>query len=254
MEVFPMHIFFKTPLGRKWRAAINTLKEAFPDVSFSGSGTGEAADLENADAIVAGELTPEEIHAAKRLKMVFVPYAGVDALPLPELRRRHIRVANVHVNAPFVAERAIALALAFYGKIIEYHNDMKRGQWHGYWAGLGVKDTWESIRGRPCAVLGTGEIGSAIARHLKGFDCPVYGFKKHPPKTPLKEFDAVTLDLWEAVEKSEPIFVCLPLTRGTRGILDEWILKKMSGKFLVNVGRGELIDEKAFFEALKSGV
>ncbi len=249
-----MHVCFKTPMGRRWQEALSPLKNAFPEVRFSECLPGDARGIENADALVAGELSREEIQAASRLKMVFVPYAGVDALPHSEIQRRGIRVCNVHVNAPFVAERAIALALAFYGKIISYHQDLKRCQWHGYWAGLGIKDTWSSIRDRSCAVIGAGKIGKCIARHLKVFECPVIGFKKHPVKDPLKNFDAVTSDLWEAVKESELIFVSLPLTPETRGIFNESILKQMAGKFIVNVGRGELLEEKAFFESLKDGI
>jgi len=251
-----MNIFFKTPLSTKWIEAMETIRKEFSEVTLAADDAEGRMNLKNADAWVAGQpsLSMDDLQAAKKLKIIFAPYAGVNTLPVAEIQKRRIRIANVHVNAPFVAERAIALALAFYGKIINYHNDLKHFQWHGYWAGSGIKDTWNSIRGRNCAVIGAGEIGKAIARHLKAFGCPVIGFKKHAQNGSMESFDAVTTDLWEAVGKSELIFVCLPLTRETRGIIGESILKKMSGKFVVNVGRGDLIEEKAFFESLKEGV
>ncbi len=249
-----MQLIFKFPSSRKWVDALEAIRQHHPEVTLSAGDSGGAKSLEKADALIAGELSAEDLQAAQKLKIVFVPYAGVDGLPLAEMRRRKIRVSNVHVNAPFVAERAVALALAFYGRIIDYHNDLKNFQWHGYWAGIGIKDTWQSIRGRACAVIGTGEIGKAIARLLKGFGCPVTGFRRSLPRAPMENFDSVTLNLREAVESSELIFVCLPLTRETRGILGESILKEMRGKFVVNIGRGELIAEKAFFESLRDGV
>ncbi|MBW2132374.1 MAG: hydroxyacid dehydrogenase, partial [Deltaproteobacteria bacterium] len=81
-----MHVCFKTPMGRRWREALATLKKAFPEVRFSECLPGDARSLENADVLVAGELSREEIQAAPHLKMVFVPYAGVDALPHSEIQ------------------------------------------------------------------------------------------------------------------------------------------------------------------------
>jgi len=249
-----MRILLKMPFGRQWMDAVETLRQAFPQIILAPEGPQAPVRLKDADAVVTGALTKDEIRTAEKLKIIFVPYAGVDALPLAEIQKRGIRVSHVHANAPFVAERALAMVLAFYGKILPYHEDLKRSQWHGYWAGGGVRDTWQSIRKRTCAVIGAGEIGKAIARHLKPFDCPVIGFKKHPEKDPPEGFDTITLDLWEAIAPSEIIFVSLPLTPQTHGILNASMLKKMQGKFIVNVGRGELIDEKGFFEALKEGV
>jgi len=251
-----MNIFFQTPLSSRWIEAMETIRKEFPEVSLAVDDAEGRMNLKHADAWVAGQLSvsTDDLQAANNLKIIFAPYAGVDILPVAEIQKRRIRIANVHVNAPFVAERAIAMALAFYGKIIDYHNDLKRSIWHGYWAGSGIKDTWNSIRGRSCAVIGAGEIGKAIARHLKLFGCPVVGFKKHAKNESLENFDAITMDLWEALRKSELVFVCLPLTRETRGMIGESILKKMFGKFIVNVGRGDLIEEKAFFESLKDGI
>ena len=120
-----MKLVFYNQLNRAWLEKIEGLRREFSGVDFvtgPGHGHGKAED---AEAIVAGELAPELLGRLKHLKMIFVPYAGPDALPLAQIKARGIRVANVHGNAPYVAERAVAMALAFYGRIIDYHNDLK---------------------------------------------------------------------------------------------------------------------------------
>jgi phosphoglycerate dehydrogenase-like enzyme len=249
-----MKFVFYTKLSSGWLEQIDLLRKEFAHIEFVTNAESMEGEIPHAHALVAGEITPELLGPAARLHIIFVPYAGVDALPLEMIRERGIRISNVHVNAPFVAERCIAMALAFYGKIVDYHNDLKKFQWHGYWAKGTVDDTWNSIQGRPCAVIGAGEIGKHIAKQLKAFGCPIIGFRKRAA-TPLPEyFDHITLDLNEALERSELVFVALPLTPETKGMISAQILSRMRGKFLVNVGRGEIVDEEGLYRSLKDGI
>ena len=142
------------------------------------------------------------IERARKVRIIFVPFAGIDALPLEVIKERGIRIANAHGNAPFVAERAIAVALAFYGKIIDYHNDLTMGKWHGFRVRKGVGDSWDSLQGKTCAILGTGEIGGHIARLLKAFSCATIGFRRRRTKPMPEFFDETTITLNEALELS----------------------------------------------------
>lgn len=249
-----MKIIFYNRLNRLWLENIEKLRTEFSEVDFVTDKERVDNEIEESDAIVGGEITIERIRNAGNLKIIFVPYAGVNALPLDYLKKHGIRISNVHGNARYVAERCIAMALSFYGKIIEYHNDLKNSQWHGYYAKGTVSDSWESIQGKTCAVIGMGEIGKYIAKFLKVFDCTVIGFKKRPVVEKLNYFDEITLDLNEALEKSELIFVALPLTGETKGFFTAEIMERMRGKFLVNVGRGEVVDEEGLYRSLKQGI
>jgi len=249
-----MKLLFHTRLNRLWLEKIEQLRNEFSGVDFFTDVQKADREIKNADAIVAGEITREVIKRAKKLKIIFVPYVGIDALPLDYIKTHGIRISNVHGNARSVAERCIALALSFYGKIIDYHNDLKLFQWHGYWAKGTLSDTWESIQGKACTVIGTGEIGKAIARYLKVFDCRTIGFKKRAVTEKPECFDEITTDLNEALEKGELIFVTLPLTEDTRGMFSAEIMHRLKGKFLVNVGRGLIVDEEGLYRALKEGI
>ena len=163
-----------------WSQKMAELQTAFPEVEFIPVGDSTPRDIEKAHAFVGARMPLDHFQQAVDLKIVFVNFTGPDMLPLDMFRKRNIRLSNTHGNARYVAERAIALALSFYGKIISYNDDLKTGKWHGLYGRKGLQDTWESIHGKHCALIGTGEIGRWIAQYLKVFDCRVIGFKNRP--------------------------------------------------------------------------
>jgi phosphoglycerate dehydrogenase-like enzyme len=163
-------------------------------------------------------------------------------------------VANSHGNAKYVAERTVAMILAFYGKIIEYHNDLAEGRWHGFWVGRGLDDTWESVDGKTAAVIGAGTIGHYLARLLKALEVTVVGFKRRPVDTLPQHFDDMYYNLDSAIGAADMVIVALPATTETKGLFDAPRLSRMEGKLLVNVGRGSIVEEKALYDALRGGI
>jgi len=248
-----MKFVFYTDPKLDWKEKVDQLSEEFPEVEFILPENRTDKDIEEAHAAV-GMVPPDHMNRANQLQMIFVSFTGPNMFPLEEFRERGIRLSNTHGNARYVAERAISLALAFYGRILTYHEDLREARWHGIWGKGGLQDTWESIQGKRCAVIGTGEIGRWIARFLKFFGCYVTGFKKSAVKGEIRDFDEIFLELEKALEMSEIVFVTLPLTHETEGMFNAGILSGMKGKFIVNVGRGGVIEEEAFYCALKNGI
>ncbi|MGC8612134.1 MAG: 2-hydroxyacid dehydrogenase [Athalassotoga sp.] len=242
-------VFFDIP-EKSWIEKIENLKNEFKDALLISNG--DLKEIEDADGIVGGHISSEMISQSKKLKIIFVPWAGVNTLPWETIKKRNIMVSNNHANAKVVAERAIALSLAVMGRIVEYHNDLSRGIWHGFSAGDPQSGFWTSIRGKTCGIIGVGSIGREIAKLAKAFDCKVIGFKKRNVEK-VDFVDEITLNLEEAVLKSDIVFVTLPLTPQTRGIINEKIISLMHGKFLVNVSRGPVIDEKALYDGIRTG-
>ena len=187
------------------------------------------------------------------MQAVFVPFVGVDHLPAQVFLERGVRVFNSHGNARYVAERTLALLLCYTGRVLEFHQDLSRGVWHG-WVGKGIFDTWDSIVGCTVTLLGAGAIAQWIARYLKLFDCRVVCYRKRVKQTPPEGFDGVYYDLREALKVADIVISTLPLTEETRGLLGKEELSWMQGKILVNVGRGEVIEEEALYHALKEGI
>lgn len=249
-----MTIGFCLPLNEVWTAAIDRLETERPQARIVRGVDASQAAFDELDAVVANPIDAAYYEKATRLKAVFVPFVGVNHLPAELLARKGIAAYNCHGNAESVAERALVLALAGFGRVIEYHNDLKAGRWHGFWVNKGREDFWHSIFRARCAVLGTGAIGEALAKLLKAFDCHVVGYRRRSGLPKPEHFDEMAPSLAEAIQGARIVFVTLPLTDATRGLIGRAELQAMHGAYLVNVGRGEVVDEEALYEALKDGM
>ena len=253
-EIIVMKVVFCNQLNRFWVESVEQLRKEFPDVELITDKDNPEQEMVPAHALVANRLSKKQVQSCQNLEIIFVPHVGVNTLPLDRIMSQGIRISNVHGNSRYVAERAVAMTLCFYGRVLECHNDLKASKWHGFWVGKGVRDSWDSIQGKTCAVIGVGEIGKYLAKYLKAFDCKVIGFKRRPVHDIPDGFNEITLDLHEAIHKAELVFVALPLTEGTRGLFSTEILSGMQGKFLVNMGRGEVVSEEGLYHALKEGI
>jgi len=245
-----LEVVFLNKLSEHWEPGLQNLKKEFPKVHFIEDSSPENRNnlLKSADAVISGKLTKEEFEIARNLKILFIPYTGLNNFPVELLKERDILISNTHANARYVAEKAVTLALALLGRIVEYHNDLKKGLWN---RSFDENDTWTTIQGRTCGILGYGSIGRHIAKFLKAFDCRIIGFKKH--MNGIEYADELTTDLTEAIDKSFLIFICLPLNNQTKGLINSQVLESMKGKFLINVSRGSIVDEDALYNALKNG-
>ncbi len=249
-----MRIGFCVPMNEVWTAAVDGFERGFGGAVEVVRGVEPSlAAFSGLDAVVANRIDVPYLEKAPSLKAVFLPFVGVNHLPAAALQDRGIAVFNCHGNAESVAERALALALAGFGRIVEFHNDLRAEKWHGFWVNKGMEDFWHSIFRKRCAILGVGAIGEKLARLLKAFDCPVVGYRRRADAPKPEYFDEVTTDLLAAVTGADIVFIALPLTDATRGIVGQAELAAMRGAFLVNVGRGDVVDEGALYAALSDG-
>ena len=248
-----MKLGFCVPMNNEWKSAVQSIQTKFPNVELVLGIEDCLARFSTLDAVVANALDHSYYEQAVSLKAVFVPFVGINHLPVDLLKERGIAVYNCHGNAFSVAERAIALTLAGFGRIVEFHNDLKWGKWHGFWVGKGREDYWESIEGKRCVILGTGAIGQKLAGFCKAFSCSVIGFKRTPVESSVPGFDKVTTQLEEALTEADIVFITLPLTNQTKHMIAEKELKLMKGAWLTNVGRGEIVAEEALYSALLDG-
>lgn len=251
-----MNILFLNKFNGYWREKFYALKKEFPDVEFTATfNPGERADaLKKADAVVAGRISKEEIENSPLIKVIFVPFTGLNNFPVEAAKVRNISISNTHANSATVAEHAVALAFAMLGRIAEFHNDLKKGYWNRSIEG---EDMWTTILNKNIGIIGYGNIGRNIAKFLKPFGGKIYGFKKHilidEDEGKPEYADEISSDLQYVINKSDLVFVCLPLTGETKNIINEDVLKNMKGKYLINVGRGETVNEDALYDALKEG-
>ncbi len=236
-----------------WKKGILEIKTRFPqhefeymDVNYSG--------IICSDAVVAVHITEECIEGSGNLKVIFVPFAGVNQFPLKKIKEKNIIISNTHWNAPYVAERALALSLSLLGRVGEFHEKLKNGIWGGFLAGNPENTNWISLRNKKVAILGLGNIGSEIAKLLEPFGCVVTGFRKNADSHLPQGVAAITTDLETALRNSEIIYMTLPLTGNTRGIINESNKHLFKDKFLINIGRGKTIEEHTLFSLLKDRI
>lgn len=248
-----MKLGFCVPMNNEWKTASHAVQTQFPEVELILGVEACLAQFSILDAVVANALDHSYYEQATSLRAIFVPFVGINHLPIDLLKERGIAVYNCHGNAFSVAERAMALTLAGFGRIIEFHNDLKKGKWHGFWVGKGREDYWESIEGKRCAILGVGAIGQKLAVLCKAFSCSVIGCKRTPVEHQVPGFDEVTTQLEEALTDSDIVFITLPLTKHTKHMIAEKELRLMKGAWLTNVGRGEIVAEDALYSALVDG-
>jgi len=248
-----MNILFLNKLSEEWNAPLNKLKEEFPGVEFKiNDNPGERInELQNSDAVIAGRLTAEEIESSENLKAVIVPFTGLNNFPIDTINKKNIKLYNTHANAPFVAEHAVAMALALMGKVVEFENDLKKGKWNRT---KEADDMWTSIRNKNIGILGYGHIGKYIAKYLKAFDCFIIGFKRNVDSKSNDYADEISNNIDEVIAKSDVLFNVLPLNPETKHIINAEKIAKMKGKYIITVGRGETISEEAMYNGLKDGI
>ncbi len=248
-----MKILFLNKFNDRWKERYYALKKEFPHMNFVATfdPAQRPIELKDADAVITGRLLENEIENSPNLKVIFVPFTGLNTFPTELIKSKGITVSNTHANAPYVAEHAVALALGLLGRTPEFHNDLKKGIWH---RSIEDEDMWTSIQGKTIGIIGYGNIGSYIAKFLKPLGCYVIGFKNNIPVEKPEYVDELSSNLEYTIGKSHIVFVTLPLSRSTKNLLSSDILASMKGKYLVNVGRGETVKEEGLYNALKDGI
>lgn len=211
--------------------------------------------VEDADAVMGWVLPPGILERGAKLKAVVWLHAGCDELDFETLRARGIQVANARGgNAVSVAEHAVALLLGAAKRLIVKHRTMLEARWERpeherpEFISLGLE-------GKTLAVIGLGLVGTAIAKRVQGFDMRVLGLRRSPEKGG-DYVDAVygPDDLNTVLGESDFVVLATPITRETVGFFDEDKFARMKpGALLVNIARGNLIDERALHAALGEG-
>ena len=201
-------------------------------------------DIKKAEIAISGRLADEDLHAD--LKAMVIPYVGYNQVNQSLLAKKGIKLYNTQVNGVFVAERALGLCLSLMGKIAYDFSQLKEGKWSTYQS----PSEWISIRGKKVGLLGYGVIGKAIHDMLRPFACEVYTIDRK------KDYrDALLVrDLEGLINEVDILFVQVPLTSETKHMIDASMLSKMEGMYVINVARGDIIEEKALYDALKKGV
>ena len=197
-----------------------------------------------AEVIVSGRF--KETDYSKNLKAVIVPYTGLDGIDLAFIKKMHIPLFNTTDHSKFVSEKALQLILSLLGNVPLYHNNLKEGLWSQRTNEDRIP--WVSLFDKKIGIYGYGRIGQILHRLLEPFHCEVSIIdrgKKYPNVVYKDSLETLVSDV-------DIVVIATPLTPKTRGVFNQEILTLMKDKYLINVGRGPIIEEKALYEALNS--
>jgi phosphoglycerate dehydrogenase-like enzyme len=213
-----------------------------------------AKDAADADAMMGWVLPPGILDAATRLRALVWLHAGCDELDFGALKHRGVQVANARgANAIAVAEHALALMLGLAKKLLLKHQAVLEARWTPGWE---PQHAGVLLEGKTLAVVGLGQIGSAVARRAKGFDMRVLGVRRHPERGGAPDVDSVfgPRDLNRVLGEADVVVLAVPITRETRAMIDDAALAAMKPTaLLVNVARGNLVLERPLHAALTEG-
>ncbi|MDH0749584.1 2-hydroxyacid dehydrogenase [Pseudomonas sp. GD03842] len=188
--------------------------------------------------------TADEMAALPKLGIICVIGAGYEQVDLPAAQARGITVTNgAGVNAPSVADHAMALLLSVVRDIPQADASVRRSEWR--------KATRPSFANKRLGILGLGAVGLAIARRAQGFDMQVL----YHSRSPRNDVDFCYCDSPLALAtESDFLVVATPGGKGTRHLIDKAALEALGPEgFLINIARASVVDTEALIDALQQG-
>ena len=197
----------------------------------------------------ATKVTAKLLDHAKSLKVIGRAGIGVDNVDIPAATARGVIVMNTPFgNSITTAEHAITLMLALARQIPEADNSTRAGKWEKN-KFLGVE-----IFGKTLGIIGCGNVGSIVADRALGLKMKVIAYDPFLSAERAVRLGVEKVELDELWRRADFITLHTPLTDKTRNIINAETLTQMkAGIRLVNCARGELIDDAALADALKSG-
>lgn len=190
------------------------------------------------------KVTAELIAAAPKLRVIARAGVGLDNIDLKAADAAGVVVvAGLGANAVSVGELTLGLALSLLRNIPGHDQTTREGKWN--------RTPGSELSGLTWGLLGCGATGLATAKLLQGFECKMIGFDPYA-----KNLSGIELKSFEEVLKeSDVVSIHMPSSPETNGSINAGTLKLMKpDAILVNVGRGEVINEADLIEALKSKV
>lgn len=200
--------------------------------------------------IIVGEPDAGQLAEAEKLRWLQMTWAGADRYTKMAMFPEQVVLTNASgAFGIVISEYVICALLSLYREFPRMMKNQQKHCWHEIEA-----DT--SIFGKTALILGTGNVGSCIARKLKVFDAYTIGVKRRPASEAIPFFDELhcTDELDTLLPGADILVCCMPGTKETEGLLSLQRLKSMKkDAVLINVGRGGLIANRDLVTVLSSG-
>jgi phosphoglycerate dehydrogenase-like enzyme len=207
--------------------------------------------LNGAEVIIAlsfsqKEFDPTEISRLENVRFVQLIFAGADDIPFACIPDDTVVASNAGAFAEPIAEHVLALTLALAKNLFPKYKLLCDGRFDRSAFNRKLKDGI-------CGIIGFGGNGRKIARIMRAMGMEVYGINRSGKTEAPVDFMGKATDMKKVLQVSDVVVVTTPLTRETRNLLGKKELDWMkSDAILINVGRGDVIDQQALYAHLKS--
>jgi len=210
------------------------------------------AEMADADALIvrsATKVTPELLELAPKLRAVGRAGVGVDNIDLEAATKRGVLVMSTPGgNAVSVAEHTFALLLALARQVPRLDKAIHEGRWEKSSA------AGTEVRGKTLGLIGLGRIGTEVAVRAEAFDMRVLAYDPFISEAAAREVSVELVPLDILLAESDFVSLHTALSPATQNLINSSTIAKMKkGARVINAARGELIDEAALADALKSG-
>jgi glyoxylate reductase len=214
-------------------------------------------EIQDADALLClrvDKIDAAIIDAAPHLKVISNFAVGYDNIDIAQATRRGIPVGYTPgVLTETTADLAFALMMAAARRVAEADRYVRNGQWTVSRQPFLMYG--QDIHHATLGIVGMGQIGAAMARRGKGFQMKIIYHNRHRREDLEKELGAEYVSLQVLLSSSDFVSIHAPLNNSTRGIIGQTELALMKPTaILVNTARGQIVDQAALYEALKSGI
>lgn len=185
------------------------------------------------------------------VQLICITATGTNNVDLDYCHEHNITVCNVSgYSTHSVAQHTFALLLTLYNQIHYYHTYVENGKYCQSEMFCHLGKNFPELYGKTWGIVGLGAIGKEVAQIAKSFGCQVI-FYSTSGKNQNNDFKRV--DLETLLKESDIISIHAPLTKQTKELFNKEVIEKMKNTaYLINVGRGGIVDEKALADALNS--
>ena len=242
----------KIVLAREEDGYADAIRRRLPGATLVLERDALAEALVDADAVVCNRLAAADVEHAARLRLIQATSAGADAIDRSAVPADCV-VCNVRGHEQAMAEWVVMAMLALRRSLLTYDRGLRAGEWHRF--GRDALPEARDLRGSTLGAIGFGQIGRAVARLARAFGMDSLAVTRTPDDARAGEIarlDAMDR-LPDLLREADFAVVCLPGGDETRGLIGAAELELLGpSSYLVNVARGEIVDERALYEALRA--
>jgi phosphoglycerate dehydrogenase-like enzyme len=233
---------------------VEKLRTEFPQFDITHRDTYDKIEdyLGDVEVLFTLSLRPDQFSVAKKLKWLHCPAAAVHQFSFPEFVNSDVILTNGRdVHGPVVAEHVMALIFAMAKNLHLSARYQQKREW-------GQEPVWYAkphprlIVGATLGLVGLGSIGRPVAKHASALGMRVIATRGNPEKGTVEGVEQIIPQMDQLLAQSDYVVLAAPVTANTEHLIGAKQLSQIkSDACLINVGRGQLIDEPALAQALR---